>query len=140
MDPEPDEFRHFPESSRLVNNDFAHPFSSPIHNQTINRPLNDLPGRFESVQSMKLDIDMNKILLNNNIKTEIIENENKVQEHAFDNDKNQEEYFPIEEFLINIKLIDIDEFDLIIKNLNKKFKYLEIEFERTQRITTHLEK
>ena len=84
MDPEPGEFRDFPEPSILVNDDFAHPFSSPAHAETVNRPLSDLPEVFDSnstFESAQSDIDIN------NIKTKIIENDNEVQEHYFDNEK-----------------------------------------------------
>jgi hypothetical protein len=159
MDPEPGEYRDFPEPDIIVNDDVAHPFSSPAHAETVNRPLNDLPGAFDSSwypnitvdnsQSIESDVDMTKNIFNENIKTELIENDKEVQVHAFDNDKKQEkslidqQNFFVEELLqlvSNTKKFDIHELDLVIKNLNEKFKYLEIECERTQRITTHFEK
>jgi hypothetical protein len=152
MDPEPGEFRDFPEPSILINDDVAHPFSSPIHAETINQPLTDLPEvfdssfysnlTFESTQSMESDIDMTKILSNNNIKTKIIENDNEIEEHSFDNDINliDQQNSLIEKILTNIKSFDINQFHFIIENLNKKFKYLEKESERAQRITTNFQK
>ncbi len=140
MNPEPGEFRDFPEPFVLVNDDVAHPFSSPIDTQTVNQPLIDLPGvndssfysniSFKNAQSMESDILDN----NNNIKTKIIENNHQVEEHVFDNDINQEKI--LNDQLTNIKPFDINEYDLIIKY----FKYLEIESKRAQQITTHFEK
>jgi len=119
MNPEPDEFRDFPEPFVHVNDDVAHPFSSPIHAQTVNQRLIDLPGvndssfysniSFKNAQSMESDLDTTKIIENDQL---------------------------IEENLTNIKSFDINEYDLIIKN----FKYLEIESKRAQQITTHFEK
>jgi hypothetical protein len=75
-----------PEPNSLVNDDVAHPFSSP---ETVNRLLNDFPGVLDTslYQSAQSDID---------------ENDN--------------------------------------QDLNEKFKYLQMECERAQRITTHFEK
>ena len=146
MNPESDEFRHFPQPDILVTDDVAHPFSSPIHAETVNRPLNDLPGVFnsslysntifENSQSIELDDNIKIINSNNDIETKIIQNDNDIQEHHFDNDLNQEKILFIEE----LHSFDINQLDLIIQNLNEKFKYLQIECERTQRITTHFEK
>ncbi len=94
MNPEPGEFRDFPEPFVLVNDDDAHRYSSPIHGQNVNQLLTDLPEVNDS-----FNIDMRKILT-------------------------------------NIKSFDINQ----IKNLTKKFKYLEIESKRAQQITTHFQK
>ncbi len=85
MNPEPGEFRDFPEPFVLINDDGAHRFSSPIHGQNVNQLLTDLPRVNDSS---------------------------------------------------NIKSFDIKQ----IKNLTKKFKYLEIESKRAQQITIHFEK
>jgi hypothetical protein len=120
MNPEPDEFRDFPEPFI----DVAHPFSSPTHAQIVN----DLP---EVSDSSNITFENAKLMESDKVltKTKIIENDNEVEEHSF-----------IEEFLTNRKLFDINQFDLIIKNLNKKFKYLQIECEKVQQITIHFEK
>jgi len=109
MNPEPDEFRDFPEPILIVNDDVAHPFSSPIEVQTIDQSLNDHPDESEEIK--------------------LIENDKQIQEYSSENETNHED----EEFLIDKNSFDIEK-------LNKKFHYLQIECERTQRITTHLEK
>jgi hypothetical protein len=83
-----------PEPNSLVNDDVAHPFSSP---ETVNRLLNDFPGVLDTslYQSAQSDIDEN-------------ENQENVLPNLFD--------------------------------LNEKLKYLQMECERAQRITTHFEK
>jgi hypothetical protein len=135
MDPEPGELRDFPEPNILVNDDLAHPFASPPDAQTVNRlDASDSDLTFKSAQSMELD---------NNSETKIIQDDNEVTEHAFDNDtdeeKDQQNSF-IEELIANIKSFDMNEYNSMIKKLNEKLKYLETESERAQRITTHFEK
>ncbi|CAF2836561.1 unnamed protein product [Rotaria sp. Silwood2] len=122
MDNESNEFRNFTESKILANDDIVQTLSSPIHFQTIN----------DSSNAQSIDADINMI-------------NHEVQEHTFHSDINQEKILIdqqnvfIEELITNIKSFDINEFDLIIQNLNKKFKYLEIECERAQQITTHFQ-
>ena len=130
MDPEPGEFRDFPEPNIIVNDDVAHPFSSPIQAQTINRPLNELSEEFNSDLTFESD-DMTKILSN----TKIINNDNQIKECIF---VDEQDSF-IEQLITNIKSFNINQYNLIIKNLNEKFKYLETESLRVQRITTHFE-
>jgi hypothetical protein len=131
MDPEPSEFRDFPEPNIIVNDDVAHPFSSPIQAQTINRPLNELSEEFNSDLKFESD-DMTKIISN----TKIINNDNQIKERIF---VDEQDSF-IEQLITNIKSFNINQYNLIIKNLNEKFKYLETESQRVQRITTHFEK
>ncbi|CAF3693237.1 unnamed protein product [Adineta steineri] len=123
MDPEPGEYRDFPEPNILVNDNAAHPFSSPLHAETMNRPLNDMPGIFDS--SLYSDITFKNVQSDtniNNIETnKQIENNKPIQEYNFDSEENL--------FLTNIETSD----------LNERLHYLEIECERAQRITTHFE-
>ncbi|CAF4047359.1 unnamed protein product, partial [Adineta steineri] len=65
MDPEPGEYRDFPEPNILVNDNAAHPFSSPLHAETMNRPLNDMPGIFDS--SLYSDITFKNVQSDTNI-------------------------------------------------------------------------
>lgn len=130
MNPQLDEFRNFPEPFILVNDDVVHPFSSSKHAQTINQPFNGLPGAsdlsfysnitFESAQSIESD---------NNI-TNRIENDNHID---------QENYF-IQQLIKNKKPFHINQFDFIYKNLNKIFKYLQIESKKVQQITENFQK
>lgn len=100
MNPEPDEFRDFPQPVLIVNDELAHPFSS---SQTINSDLL-LPEEFPIEE------------------TKQIVKHNQIQEYSFEQEK-----------------IPIDQ-ENSFEKLNKKFQSLQIECERTQRITTHFEK
>jgi hypothetical protein len=80
-----------PKPNILVNDDVAHPFSSP---ETVNRLLNDLPEVFDTSLYSNITFE--------SAQSDINENDN--------------------------------------QDLNEKLKYLQIECERAQRITTHFEK
>ncbi|CAF5153348.1 unnamed protein product, partial [Rotaria sp. Silwood1] len=156
MDNQSNEFHNYTKSNTLANNDVVQPLLSSTHIQTINQSSNNLPQTFEplfqsnslipNVQSIDADINIRKNISNNDIETKRIESNHKVQEHRFHSDINQENIFIdeqnvfIEELITNIKSFDInDNYDLILNNLNKKLKYLEIECERAQQITTHFQ-
>ncbi|UJR13257.1 hypothetical protein I4U23_000278 [Adineta vaga] len=119
MDPEPGEYRDFPEPNILVNDALAHPFASPIHAQTINRPLNDLPGVEET--NFYSDIPLENSQSNEN-SLEVIPTKDKSKyEDQQELSDHQDEIFPTK-----TKKIDFD----------NKFKSLQNEYENVRKITT----
>ncbi|CAF1158075.1 unnamed protein product [Rotaria sordida] len=140
MDNESNKFRDFTKSNILVNDDVVQSFSSATHIETFHS--NSI---IQNDQSIDIDTNIIKNISNNDIEIKQIESNHQVQEYTFHSDINQEKIlidqqnFFIEDLIINKKFFNINEFDLIIKNLNKKLKYLELECERTQQITIHFQ-
>ncbi|CAF1259842.1 unnamed protein product [Rotaria magnacalcarata] len=113
-----DEFQNFPEPGNPTNL-----FSSPAH---IESEAPDSKSTLEKLQSIEDDINTIK-----NISHHKIESNHDAQEHTFRNDINQENSFPIDELIAS--------FDGNNEIMNKKLKYLELECERAQQITTHFQ-
>lgn len=124
MDPEPGEYRDFPEPNIVVNDELAHPFDSPNHAQTINRPLNDLPGSEESRFYSDIPVD-NSIPGENQPDDLTAVKSYKLNEQIDDS----QEILP-DQFLTKTKQVNFDE----------KFRYLQNEFENVQKITTLFQK
>ncbi|CAF1157747.1 unnamed protein product [Adineta ricciae] len=123
MNPEPGEYRDFPEPNIVVNDELAHPFDSPNHAQTINRPLNDLPEIEDSRFYSDIPID-NSISAENQSADLTAVKSSKLNEQFDDFQEissDQED-----QFLTKTKQMNFDE----------KFRYLQKEFENTQKITT----
>ena len=127
MNPEPGEYRDFPEPNIVVNDELAHPFDSPNHAQTINRPLNDLPeiedSRFYS------DIPIDNSISAEDQSDDLTTVKSSKLNRPFDDfqeissdQKNQ--------FLTKTKEMNFDE----------KFRYLQNEFENAQKITSLFQK
>ena len=145
MNEDQDELRYFPEADLLVNDNVAHPFSSPEHAKTLNRPLDDLPGfvdsSFHSTGTADKIIPMEFDRVANERSTTIDQGEQpaKREEHDFHRQDIEEQTDIERDFMsFDQMLFKGKKFDSIVSNLNEQWKDLQMDTDRVQRVTTQL--
>ena len=145
MNDDQDELRYFPEADLVVNDNVAHPFSSPEHAKTLNRPLDDLPGfvdssfHFSSTADNVIPMEFDPVASERNTYIDQGEQPVKGQEHDFHR-RVIEEPTAIDGDLVSFDplLSEGKEFDSIVSKLNEQWKDLQMESARVQRVTAQL--